>query len=189
MKLLSALLFIFLCSKCLGFLSRSKILTFRSETLVKLDSKVPAKPSEETPIAKDLEQKWQSGAVFRKNNGRGRNNDPWWMSEDENNNPRILAKYTPWWATKNVLVNNSWKLVDLRKEAARRNMPQTGKKQELIDQLRRSSMTFTLSDEGFISPKYSDEISDAFPKCYPEAYEEIAMIQRLSGQSTVKSAP
>jgi hypothetical protein len=66
------------------------------------------------------EKDWKSGYVFNKHTQKKRRNDPWWMREEESNNPRILPAYKPWWVTDNVIVDDSWKVADLRAEAAKR---------------------------------------------------------------------
>jgi hypothetical protein len=66
------------------------------------------------------EKDWKSGYVFNKHTQKKRRNDPWWMREEESNNPRILPAYKPWWVTDNVIVDDSWKVADLRVEAAKR---------------------------------------------------------------------
>ena len=66
---------------------------------------------------------------------RNRNNDPWWMRDEESNNPRILPKYKPWWFDLNLQnVDDSWKVPDLKIEAERRCIEgyKSMKKAELI---------------------------------------------------------
>jgi hypothetical protein len=111
---------------------------------------------------------WKSGYVFNKNQPKKRRNDPWWMREEESNNPRqvyihkhsythtvefkymnicihrhsyiyvckylhinvltqsfihiyrVLPVYKPWWLTDNMIVDDSWKVADLKVEATRR---------------------------------------------------------------------
>lgn len=66
------------------------------------------------------EKDWKSGYVFNKHTQKKRRNDPWWMREEESNNPRILPAYKPWWVTDNVIVDDTWKVADLRLEATKR---------------------------------------------------------------------
>ena len=66
------------------------------------------------------EKDWKSGYVFNKHTQKKRRNDPWWMREEESNNPRILPAYKPWWVTDNVIVDDTWKVAELRVEAAKR---------------------------------------------------------------------
>jgi len=130
------------------------------------------------------EREWRSGEVFSQR-PRQRKNDPWWMREDEMNNPRILPPYQPWWleatparpdaenpASGNILVNNSWKLIDLKAEAQRRGLRPETKKELLIAQLLESSRLHDLSDAGFVTVRVirSSSISSSLP-CFPEAYE------------------
>ena len=63
---------------------------------------------------------WKSGYVFNRNTQKKRRNDPWWMREEESNNPRILPAYKPWWVTDNIVVDDTWKVADLRVEATKR---------------------------------------------------------------------
>ena len=48
-------------------------------------------------------REWNSGAAFSKSPQRKRRNDPWWMREEESNNPRILPPYSPWWLSRNQI--------------------------------------------------------------------------------------
>ena len=66
------------------------------------------------------EKDWKSGYVFNKHTQKKRRNDPWWMREEESNNPRILPAYKPWWVTENVIVDDTWKVAELRAEATKR---------------------------------------------------------------------
>ena len=118
-----------------------------------------------------LTRDWKSGTALRQ--PRSRRNDPWWMREEEKTNPRILPIYKPWWLD-NVLVDDTWKVADLKKEAARRGLEgETSglKKPELVAALRKSSMDFDLSDKGFRDPVFRKAEPSALPTCYPEIYE------------------
>ena len=42
------------------------------------------------------------------------------MREEESNNPRILPAYKPWWVSDNTVVDDTWKVADLRIEATKR---------------------------------------------------------------------
>lgn len=66
------------------------------------------------------EKDWKSGYVFNKHTQKKRRNDPWWMREEESNNPRILPAYKPWWVSDNTVVDDTWKVADLRAEATKR---------------------------------------------------------------------
>jgi hypothetical protein len=140
-------------------------------------------------LNRPLEKAWSTGKIFTKVQKR-RRNDPWWMREEESNNPRILPIYQPWWFNVsyvgshnflgdenfgNILVNETWKVADLKAEALRRGLNPASKKDLLIRQLQESSRLKDLSDEGFTSGKLvssnsvtSDEL---FNKCYPNYYE------------------
>lgn len=41
------------------------------------------------------EKEWKSGQVFGKQTRNKRRNDPWWMRDEESNNPKIYPKYQP----------------------------------------------------------------------------------------------
>lgn len=142
------------------------------------------------PTDDKLVRDWKSGSTFRQ--PRSRRNDPWWMREEEKTNPRILPIYKPWWLD-NVLVNNSWKVADLRKEAARRGMEQDiskMKKAELIELLSKSSMEYDLSDRGFRAPVFQKFQQSELPPCYPEVYEGgAANVEKLRAMSLNAAAP
>lgn len=115
---------------------------------------------------------WKSGQVFKGQQPRSRRNDPWWMREEEKTNPRVLPIYKPWWLD-NIFVDDSWKVADLRKEAARRSMTGTSamKKDELVQALRESSEAYDLSNKAFKPPVFIKAKVEELPSCYPEVYE------------------
>lgn len=139
-----------------------------------------------------LADQWQSGRVFQKRGGqRGggrRRNDPWWMRDEERNNPRILPQYKPWWL-ENILVDSSWKISDLRKEAMRRadangkvgsaagaggyteEQINDMKKVELVDFLVGLTEQYSLANDGFTSIEFVDSTGGNKPPCYPQVYE------------------
>lgn len=138
-----------------------------------------------------LADQWQSGRVFQKKGQRGggrRRNDPWWMRDEERNNPRILPQYKPWWL-ENILVDTSWKISDLRKEAKRRadqngriaSAAGTGgysmeevdnmKKAELVDLLMGLTEQYSLASDGFTRIQFVDSTDGKKPPCYPQIYE------------------
>lgn len=106
------------------------------------------------------------------------------MREEEKTNPRVLPIYKPWWLD-NVFVDESWKVADLRKEAARRGMAGTSsmKKDELIQALQNSSKAFDLSNAGFKSPVFVKARASELPACYPDIYEggakEIEQLRKM----------
>jgi hypothetical protein len=154
-----------------------------------------------------LKDQWQSGKIFSKRGGGGggggqraggrRRNDPWWMSDEERNNPRILPIYRPWWLESNVLVDASWKVAELRKEAMRRadesgrvgaaGVASAGytaeqvdgmKKADLVELLVRLTHTYNLASGGFTpitfidsSGNGDDDDGGGVPPCYPQVYE------------------
>lgn len=135
-----------------------------------------------------LNDQWQSGNnVFKnKNNKRGgRRNDPWWMRDEEKNNPRILPIYKPWWLVNNVMVDSSWKVADLREEAIRRGITKEEagalKKGELVETLQDISRKYTLSSDAFTEPLFSEiPATEARPSCYPTTYEGLDGIASLN---------
>jgi len=135
-----------------------------------------------------LVKDWKSGAALRQ--PRSRRNDPWWMREEEKTNPRVLPIYKPWWLD-NCIVDESWKVPELRKEANRRGMSQasTMKKAELIEALQKSSMEYDLSDKNFRSPEFRQRNSSQLPACYPEVYEGSSNIAKLRETFLSTSAP
>ena len=45
-----------------------------------------------------MRNKWKSGYVIVNDRKNDRlRNDPWWMREEEKNNPRMLPEYMPFW--------------------------------------------------------------------------------------------
>ncbi len=156
-------------------------------------------PGRRGEFSNALTDQWQSGRVFNKKNGqRGgggrRRNDPWWMSDEESNNPRILPVYKPWWLASNVLVDSSWKVADLRKEAMQR-VDENGKvgavagkggfgreeidkmgKAELVNLLVTMTKAYNLSNEGYSTIAFKnsplvDGSEKPKPPCYPQIYE------------------
>lgn len=49
----------------------------------------------------NMRKQWKSGYTLvndkDRSNSRRLRNDPWWMREEEKNNPRILPEYKPSW--------------------------------------------------------------------------------------------
>eukprot|EP01035_Chromulina_nebulosa_P023082 gene23082-29908_t len=138
---------------------------------------------------------WKSGYVLvndRGNRGNRRlRNDPWWMQEEEKNNPRMLPEYNPVWKSisgtdfedssvlKEVLVN----------EAKLRGLSTSGKKAELLERLREYASRHSLSDDNFRAPQYSSTNALTLPTCYPEVYEGFLGIQELQEKISQMSAP
>lgn len=132
---------------------------------------------------------WKSKPAFTKNNsvhkdggntgkagssdrrGMRRGNDPWWMREDEETNPRMLPAYKPWWAGDVTLMTEKLKLPELKEEASRRNIDMTGKRSELIERINAVALIYDLSDRNMKKPTFTDNSSVAFPKCYPQSYD------------------
>ena len=135
------------------------------------------------------EKDWKSGYVFNKHTQKKRRNDPWWMREEESNNPRILPAYKPWWVTDNVVVDDTWKVADLRAEAIKRGLDSKGKKEELLKLIIHSSSLHDLKDSGFRVPVYIECKPSDRPSCYPEIYEgaESATALRNKAMNTLKA--
>jgi hypothetical protein len=145
------------------------------------------------------EKVWQSGRVFTKNNNnnnrgqRGGIKDAWWMRDEEENNPRVLPKYKPSWLQANV-VNTSWKVADLKIEAAKLGLKTTGRKEELIERINSKANSddnarLLLSDSQFTAPRYVDPASSKPLTCFPEVYETAADIQKLRDMTMMQGPP
>jgi PAB1-binding protein PBP1 len=123
-----------------------------------------------------LEKSWRSGVqVFGQNKPvRRRNSTPWWASEKENSNPRVLPVYRPWWTEKNFAVEEeNWKLPALQTEAKRRGLSSKGNKKELIDRINASYLQYRLTDDNFTSSVFDPAPECSFPGCYPEEYDKL----------------
>lgn len=130
----------------------------------------------------DERKAWKSGRIFSKEPRKSKgSNEPWWMRDEEKNNPRVLPPYKPWWSKRSALVDSSWKVEELKKEAMRRDLYIKGsKKDELISILQESSSRYDISDKGFVSPNYVDKTrTNAVPTCYPESYENEESLKSL----------
>lgn len=106
------------------------------------------------------------------------------MRDEEENNPKILPKYKPSWLEGGKLVNSSWKVADLKAEAALRGLSTSGKKDELIERINAASLSASkidyLSDEHFTAPVYVEpKNGSSRPSCYPEVYETPSEVRRL----------
>jgi len=110
-----------------------------------------------------------------------RSQDPWWMREEEKNNPRVLPVYKPWWAEDPVEVTDKWSVVDLKSECKRRSLlfPRSVKKGDLLEMLKDSNKKTTLTDEGFLIPIYKVSLPESEISCYPNCYEGEAGIEEL----------
>lgn len=119
---------------------------------------------------------WRSGdALVPKNlpenpNGR-RRNDPWWMRDDEKNNPRILPRHNPWWCEHYKNVDLSWKVAELKAEAVRRGITAKGIKSDIIAQLQEQERRYSMSDENFTPAVFIAKSEKELNKCYPDVYE------------------
>lgn len=138
-----------------------------------------AKEREREKNFKEMDGKeWKSGYIFNNNSKNGpprrMRNDPWWMRDEEKNNPRMLPEYKPWWVDTNTIVNDTWKVADLRKEAERRGIDPLGKKNELIERLVESSKTYSLTDDNFFNPIFTESNNDKLisRNCFPQTYNK-----------------
>ena len=119
---------------------------------------------------------WNNKSNFRRSDNiqrRSRRNDPWWMRDEEANNPRILPKYEPWWLNPQN-VDDSWTVSELKGEAKRRGILgyTKMKKDELIQLLQKLSSDYTLSNEGFKGATFTNVARNVeVLSCYPENYE------------------
>jgi hypothetical protein len=127
------------------------------------------------PAEKELLEKYQfrellprqKSARLIRLNGRA-----WWMSEAENNNPRLLPDYQPWWKSDNFAVNNTWTVVRLREEAQRRSLDVKGLKNVLIERINESYRQYRLTDDNFVDPCIIPVHQNCVVHpCYPESYE------------------
>lgn len=122
-----------------------------------------------------VKKTWQSGSNLVEKKKRSRFGAiPWWMSEEEKNNPRVLPAYKPHWLEKNTKVDNSWKVADLRVEATRRGLSSEGLKNELIDRINSFAASYSLDSDNFTAPKIRELSSDEdlLYACYPQVYEK-----------------
>lgn len=99
-----------------------------------------------------------------------RRNDPWWMKDDEKDNPGLIEPYRPWWIY-NVFVNSTWEISELENEARRRGLSALGQKEELIRRLNTSSMLHRLTDDNFRAPIFVPVSAKDINECYPDLYE------------------
>lgn len=125
-----------------------------------------------------VEQAWQSGYTFSKElkpkkAGGWLRNEPWWMSEDESRNPRLLPIYKPWWAKRYVKVTGALTLTELKAQAVERDLSVTGgKKAELLAKLQQQEAMYALSDDNFIPPVFISSVDRELGACYPDVYEK-----------------
>ncbi len=97
----------------------------------------------------------------------------WWISDSEDNHPRVLPPYKPWWLESNFAVDDSWTVVELREEATRRGLVTHGLKSELIDRINLSHIKYSLLDDNFVTPTILPTTDDEpVYGCFPEVYEK-----------------
>lgn len=141
---------------------------------------ITSTPRQPTPKTRQevssAQRTWRSGnALVTKRlpenpNGR-RRNDPWWMREDEKNNPRILPVHKPWWLGDYKKVDSSWKVPELKAEADRRGLSSKGLKSDLIARLQEAERRYSLTDENFTPPVFVPLSGKELNGCYPDVYE------------------
>lgn len=144
---------------------------------------------------------WQSGYILadkrkENNNNSGRfRSDPWWMRDEEKNNPRIKPLYKPWWRTNiqqsNNNINNSWKVNDLRQEMLKRGFKADGLlKADLIQKLNESNKLYSLLDDNYTLPVFIPIPKHEINQCYPEVYEgSIENMEKLRLKINSVTAP
>lgn len=125
-----------------------------------------------------VEQAWQSGYTFSKElkpkkAGGWLRNEPWWMSEDESRNPRLLPIYKPWWSKRYVKVTSALTLTEMKAKAAERDVSVTGgKKAELLAKLQQQEAMYALTDDNFTPPVFISGVGKDLGACYPDVYEK-----------------
>lgn len=70
----------------------------------KVDYKVVGRETQDNQD-RDVSREWKSGKLFTRT-PKSRRIDPWWMRDEEKNNPRMLPLYRPWWTQKGTNVVN-----------------------------------------------------------------------------------
>lgn len=139
----------------------------------KIDTQTVAVPS--------VQQAWQSGYAFSKElkpkkAGGWLRNEPWWMREEENRNPRLLPIYKPWWSKKHVRVTGALTLAELKAHAEERGLAKSGKKSEVLAALQQQEAMYDLSDDNFIPPVFVSSSEQHLGACYPVVYEKNLVI-------------
>lgn len=124
--------------------------------------------------------------------------DAWWMKGSEENNPRVLPKYSPWWQTANFNVTSSWSIEFLIREAKRRGIifeneqdfiqlsqENSSKSQEidkkmnlneakelLIKKINNIGQLYKLDDNSFTKPSVLHLEDDVYSySCFPHNYQ------------------
>eukprot|EP00600_Ochromonadales_sp_CCMP1393_P002308 CAMPEP_0174981358 /NCGR_PEP_ID=MMETSP0004_2-20121128/15844_1 /TAXON_ID=420556 /ORGANISM="Ochromonas sp., Strain CCMP1393" /LENGTH=197 /DNA_ID=CAMNT_0016233091 /DNA_START=79 /DNA_END=672 /DNA_ORIENTATION=- len=119
------------------------------------------------------DSKWKSDYIVsnKRQNYTRRRNDPWWMRDEEKNNPRIFPPYAPKWLEKGNIVDDKWKAADLRAEAEKKGLDSKGLKADLIDRINASANKYSLSDDNFTAPEFIPVPAAELCSCFPEVYE------------------
>jgi hypothetical protein len=129
-----------------------------------------------TAVQDTLRKTWKTGDTLvntqSSNRAKQFRRDPWWMREDEKNNPRILSSYRPWWACEYKGVDSSWSIDDLRETARARGSSAEGTRPELLTRLQALERLYDLSDKNFRPPQFT-AASGSIASCYPEVYDNI----------------
>ena len=91
-------------------------------------------------------KQWNSGYI---NRGRKmQRNDPWWMRDEEKNNPRVLPRRIPWWFAEpsSLEIPHTAKIADLKAIADARNINCEGlKKSEMFQKLKTLNDIYTMT--------------------------------------------
>jgi len=144
---------------------------------LKLLSQDNSKPWTSKPFTKNNSVNNNKSKSVSRSHPRGqrRGNDPWWMREDEEGNPRMLPPYTPWWSDKVEIVDEKWKVNDLKREALRRGLSHLSKvnKTQLINEINRQTSLYDLSDSNMKTPTFRAHSLESLPPCYPQSYSAV----------------
>ena len=154
--------------------SRSVSKLILPEICTILHCSIPDKLYEKESGEDRVKRVWNSAKNLiqpRKPKPTMRRNDPWWMRDNEKNNPRILPEYRPWWVYSYECVGKSWTLSKLQQTAKYRGVCSDGSKKELLARLRNTESANDLHDRNFYAPSYMDAPLDRLDGCYPEVYD------------------
>lgn len=212
---LSFVIFLFFCvtiNSYQGFPSNMlKISSFFPSTLSVLkNSNIPSKHSEFNNRLKKKQMEFKqnrspkrmnNGASSQKNYSYNRYQESWWMKASEENNPRVLPKYSPWWLTANFNVTSSWTIEFLVREAKRRgiaiedeeellNYKESEKKgsksldeikENLIQHINTLGQLYKLDDSSFTKPSVLHLEDDVYHyPCFPDVYNNSELMKEHS---------
>ena len=125
-----------------------------------------------------LRKTWRTGTTMIntqiQKKPTARRNDPWWMRDEEKNNPRMLPIYRPWWDLGKLASDQRKTIKELQTIAKALGLGISGSKKELTDRIKNLENLYSMDDSNFRSPTYipwsaSNELTQE--SCYPDAYE------------------